>query len=176
MESGSEQYKKSIKDFQDNIKIELRKLFNKTGIKMVSKTRKLQDQNNNYATRSLSNKTNYRIKENKNSTILSFGSNAKNKGFEYGLVQEFGRKKGKFPNIKSIAKWVRKKVSLGHIKLDKELGRNQGKRIDTLTFLIARAIKEKGIKGKFYYFKGFENGSKYFNENIDKIILKAFNE
>jgi len=63
MNTLSEQYKNSLKDFEKNVKKEVNKLLERSGIVMVKETRKLQDDNDNYASRSLSNKTNYKVSD-----------------------------------------------------------------------------------------------------------------
>jgi len=174
METGFEQYSKSMKKFLTVLDANMGKLMNRAGIEMVETTRTLQDDNNNYATRNLSNKTNYKVKGN----TLTFGSNATSKGYAYGLVQEFGRKKGTWPNIGAIEKWVKKKIMLGHmtIKDPRKLGKNRSAQIETLAFLIARKIKDSGTKGRFSYKIGFERGARIFNKELEIVILKAFNE
>ena len=170
---GFLQYKESLQVFFADLEKEGDKLLNLAGIKMVATTRGLQDTNKNYATRRLNDLTNYKI----SGKVLTFGSNAKNKGYSYGLVQEFGRRKGKWPNIGDIEKWVKKKIMLGHIKLKnpEKLGNTRAKQLKTLAFLISRKIKNKGVKGRFYYKAGFESGLKLFNSNINEFIQRAFN-
>ena len=153
-----------------NLSSELEKLSNRIGSKMVSTTRKLQDDGDNYATRRLSDLTNYKLGKG----VLTFGSNASKNGYNYGLVQEFGRKPGKFPNIVALEKWVKRKVMLGHMDLDPKLGSNKAKQVKTLAFLIGRSLKAKGSKGKFFYQKGFEAGLELLVPGIDKAIKEVF--
>ena len=167
MESLSNQYSKESLKFLSGFKKELNILLNRSGSAMVAHTRKLQDESNNYASRNMSNSTNYKIKNKKNSIDLSFGSNAKStKGYPYPIVMEFGRKPGSWPNISSLIKWVTKKVILGHIVLDEKLGKNKKQKIKNLAFIIARVIKKNGIKGRFFYSKGFEEGLKLFTRGV----------
>jgi hypothetical protein len=180
METLEKQYNDSMIKALKEIDGKLNTLLNQAGIIMVETTRGLQDRHNNYATRNLSNKTNYRIKGN----TLTFGSNASNNGYAYGLVQEFGRKAGKWPNITAIEKWVRRKVQLGHLKINKLQGRTSRTRLSAkqrresqirgIAFIIARAIKKKGSKGRFYYKKGFEAGVELYGKKLNDIIIKAF--
>lgn len=175
MATLNEQFASQNRNFLRLLRQEIETVFNRAGIAMVKETRSLQDSNKNYASRRLSNSTNYKLKTTKLRKTLTFGANAKSKGYPYGIVQEFGRKAGAWPNIGSIEKWVRRKVRLGHMQLTKELGKNNKSRIKTLTFLIARAIKNNGIKGKFYYQKGFLEGNKLFAKEMQNVVERAFN-
>lgn len=170
MKTLDQQYLESVKASTDKLNKGLEKVLNLAGIKMVETTRSLIDKGGNYASRRLSNLTNYKIKNN----VLTFGSNASNRGYNYGLAYEFGRKAGKFPNLTDIRKWVLRKYRLGLMQINRELGRTLKARIDTVAFLVGRAIKENGIKGKFHFQKGFEAGTKGINEKINKEILGAF--
>ena len=154
----------------DNLNKAVNLALNRAGVLMVETVRELQDKNKNYATRRMSNLTVYKVDKN----ILTFGSNAKNKGFYYPFVQEFGRDKGKFPNITDLKKWVQKKISLGHMSLNKKLGKNKTKQVNSLAFLVARKIAEKGVKGKFYYQKAFLKGVELFDIELEKGIKKVF--
>lgn len=59
-------------------------------------------------------------------------------GNSYLYWVNFGRKPGKWPDIKAIKQWVEIK-NIGN-----------GEDVDTIAFLIARAIKEKGSPAKPY--------------------------
>jgi len=163
--------------FSENVKEQLKLLDKKidnllalTGIKMVEEVRRLQDVNNNYATRRLSNHTNYKIKNH----TLTFGSNASSNGYNYGLVQEYGRKPGTWPYFLAIYAWIEKKVRLGHMTLEKSLGKNYAARVGQLTFLISAKIKAKGIKGKFFYKKAFELGNEFFLGRFNSVMIEVF--
>jgi len=180
MRTLEQQYRDSISAILKEIDNNIDTLLNQAGIKMVETTRSLQDKKKNYATRSLSNKTNYRI----TGQTLTFGSNATNKGYAYGLVQEFGRKKGKWPNIGDIENWVKRKVQLGHLKIDSSPSLKGKARVSArqrkenqirgIAFIIARALKNKGMKGKFFYQKGFQAGVELYGQKLNKIIIEAF--
>jgi hypothetical protein len=168
--SLQEQFQNSVNKNLKQLDLAVEKLLNQAGIKMVETVRDLQDKNKNYATRNLSNKTNYKIKNN----VLTFGSNAASNGYNYGIVQEFGRKKGKFPNFGAIIEWVEKKVQLGHMTLDKKLGRTIQTRIHNLAYIIALSIKNKGIKGKFFYKQAFEAGNTLFLSKFNEVMTEVF--
>ena len=171
MESIEKQFSKSVKERLAIFDKELDKLLNQTGIKMVKEVRTLQDVNQNYASRELSNKTNYLIQ----GTTLTLGSNATSPtGYNYGLVQEFGRKPGKWPNFEAIYDWVDKKVKLGHMSLSEDLGKDYNHRVGQLAFLISAKIKAKGIKGKFFYKKAFEIGEEFLISKLVNVITDVF--
>lgn len=171
-----QQYDESVKANILKINSGIEKLLNSAGIKMKTTTKQLQKVNNNYNTGRLRELTNFDLKEKKDSWLLTFGSNASSNGYNYGIVQEFGHKAGKWPHIGVLKEWVVNKARLGHLTIDKKLGRTQDIRIDNLTFLIARAIKENGIEGRYYYRNGLFAGNELFIKELNKTILKAFNE
>lgn len=167
-------FEKHEKDFIRELGEALENLLNEAGLKMRDTTKELQKETNSYASGKLRNSTDFSLKKEKRESFIVFGANAKNKGYQYGIVQEFGRPSGTYPNIKDLSKWVKRKAQLGHLILEKELGKTRKKRIDTLTYLIARSIYKKGFEGKFFYKKGFEAGSNLFAKKINNVIEKVF--
>lgn len=184
----------ALKDFSKDIEEKLRKLdseldilFNNAGLTMRKETRKLMKDSNSYATRRLSNNTNFDYKKTKGNRIITFGSNAKQDGFAYGAVYEFGRKKGKGiskAGQENFVKYLKKKIMLGHFdKID--VGRKSKRgRLGTkerrenilkgIAFLFSQKVKKHGMEGKFFYQKGFLAGNKYINDNINNLIVGVF--
>lgn len=61
----------------------------------------------------------------------------------YGWPVERGRRPGKMPPVDAIKLWARRKLGL------------QGKELDQVAFLIARAIGRRGTKGAAMVFKAY---------------------
>ncbi len=69
-------------------------------------------------------------------------------GVLYGLPLERGRKPGKWPPRDAIALWVRRKLGVPE------------KEVDSVAFLIQRAIGQRGTKGAAMFFKASERGAR----------------
>lgn len=76
----------------------------------------------------------------------------------YYINIEEGRKKGKFPNINAIRKWIDVKKILPKPSNGKAINKDQ------LTFLIARKIKNNGIKKRPYLAKAIKHN--YNNKSV----------
>lgn len=91
--------------------------------------------------------------------IGTVGSNLKE---EYPAVMEFGRKPGKMPPPSALERWV------------KIVMRVPAKDVKGVAFVVARAIGKKGIKGRFYMKKGWDQSkaqvNRYFAQALDKIV------
>lgn len=83
------------------------------------------------------------------------------RGEVYPSVMEFGRKPGRMPPPSALERWVQ-------LKLGVEPARVRG-----VAFQVARAIGRRGIKGKFFMKKGFEQSQakvlQYFNSALTAI-------
>lgn len=101
---------------------------------------------------------------------------------KYGMFQDQGVKgskssakapespfsfKEKMPPIKPISEWAKKR----NIRLRDEKGKFKKGNYNTIGFLIARSIFEKGMKPTLFFTKPFEMGYKKF---IDTDLMKAF--
>ena len=67
-------------------------------------------------------------------------------GVAYGLPLERGRKPGKWPPRDAIALWVRRKLGVPE------------KEVDSVAFLIQRAIGQRGTKGAAMFYQAYEKG------------------
>ena len=67
-------------------------------------------------------------------------------GVPYGLALERGRKPGKWPPRDAIALWVRRKLGVPE------------KEVDSVAFLIQRAIGQRGTRGAAMFYKAYEKG------------------
>jgi len=172
MSGISEQYQQSINRFLQISNEKINLLLGRTGEKMKSATLTRMEETNNYASGRLRQTVNYTI----DGKTLIFGANAKNKGFPYANVVEFGRRPGTYPNMDAILKWVKRKVLLGHINLSNVQGKTLEKKQENLAWMVSNKIARKGIEGRFPFKFGFEEGLKFFENEINKIIVEAFNE
>lgn len=79
---------------------------------------------------------------------------------EYPAVMEFGRKPGKMPPVEALFRWVHLKHITGtySIKTRRRRGSatSQADQDRQAAWMIARAIGRKGIKGRHYLERGFE--------------------
>lgn len=102
--------------------------------KLVTEIKKEILKQNKTASKRLFKSIDYRV------DIANGGVNILLFGEPYFVWVDQGRKKGSYPNIKAIKRWVNIK---GFAWKDKKSGKPMSK--DTMTFLISRAIAENGI-------------------------------
>ena len=85
----------------------------------------------------------------------------------YPQVMEFGREPGTMPPPGSLLRWV-------HLKL-----RPPEEEEERVAFLVARAIKRRGIKGRHFMSTGLEKAmnriKKYFLDALDRIAQELTN-
>ena len=72
----------------------------------------------------------------------------------------------KIPPVKTLADWAKRK----NIRLRDEKGRYSKGNYNTIGFLIARSIKDKGIRASLFFTKPFEKAYK----DLPKDIVKGF--
>lgn len=105
------------------------------------------------------------IKELDGSLIGRFGSSLKDE--TYPQVMEFGRGPGSYPEMNQLLRWVHLKIRPGEA------------REASVTFMIARAIFEHGIKGRYFMKQGFDKAKTavigYFNQALDRIARDLTN-
>ncbi len=83
-----------------------------------------------------------RVEEVKGQDALDVGFFSKGKG--YAEYVEYGRRAGKFPPVRHLAQWAKKKLRLS------------GKRADSAGFLIARKIARKGTRPQPFFRPSYE--------------------
>lgn len=85
----------------------------------------------------------------------------------YPQVMEFGRAPGTMPPPEALLRWV-------HLKI------NPGAELEySVAFRIARAIKKRGIKGKFFMKAGLERSKdriiRFFEKALNRIEEELIN-
>ena len=83
---------------------------------------------------------------------------------KYGAVIEFGRKPGRFPPVRPLRLWVRRK------------GIAKGRAVNSVAFLIARKIARKGIVPRPYLHPAFDKQLPKFRTRVKDEIQKASRE
>lgn len=115
------------------------KILHKHGQKLVDHMEKELDKPKNKNTGDLADSINLSVQRMGTTVNMTISMN------DYGKFVNDGRKAGKFPNIGAIREWVKSKG----IKMKKKpKGLSREKEVKTLSYLIGRKIKEKGIKAK----------------------------
>jgi hypothetical protein len=108
------------------------------------------------------------------SVVGRVGSSLKDE--EYPAVMEFGRAPGTMPPPEALVRWVHVKHLAGtySIKTHRRQGGKKRQADEDLqtAFLIARAIKARGIKGKFYMKQGLAKAK----PGIPRIFKKEMDE
>lgn len=91
---------------------------------------------------------------------------------DYGTYVDKGRKKGSQPPTEPILKWIKKKpVRLRDLKTGSFIKQTESK-LKGLAFVIARNIKEKGIKETLFLTQPFEKEfKKLSNKLVDAFAL-----
>lgn len=82
----------------------------------------------------------------------------------YWYYVEYGREKGKFPNVDSIKEWIKVKPIIPFKTGGKLPTLNQ------LAYLIGRGIKENGISGKHLLFNSVDDVWYSYESKIEKAI------
>lgn len=102
---------------------------------------------------------------------------------DYGMFQDkgvSGKKKkydtpfsykNKIPPIKPLAEWAKKR----NIRLRDEKGRFKKGNYNTIGFLIARSIFEKGIKPSLFFTKPFERAFKRLPDDLIEAFIEDIN-
>lgn len=130
-----------------------------------------------------------RLKNSIGSTVMEIGTlsiegriGSSLKSELYPSVMEFGREPGTWPPIEPLIRWVHAKRLAGVYSIKKD-SRGYHRRMGSkstqetqdrsVAFMIARKIKNKGIEGKEFMKKGFENAldrvEAFFNRALDDI-------
>ena len=156
---------------------EFKKAMEKYAKYVVQQARSNLSKGKNNASKQLYNSLNYDIKQNRSSGgQFATGYNAEFYMEEYGAYQDLGvhgakssyienrkspfRYTTKQPPTKAFDKWIKTKGIKGR---DKKTGRFITDQ--SLKFLIARSIKNKGIRATLFFTKPFEAGiNKYGDE------------
>ena len=146
---------------------------NKLAKYVVQQSRSNLTKNKKNVSKSLYNSIDYNLNVSPNSFSLSFIMD------EYGMYQDkgvSGKKKkyntpfrytNKMPPIKPLADWAKFK----NIRLRNEKGQYSKGSYQTIGFLIARSIFNKGIKPSLFFTKPFEASFK----NLPNEVVEAFN-
>lgn len=146
---------------------------NKFAKYVVQQSRSNLTKNKKNVSKSLYNSIDYNLNVSPNSFSLSFIMD------EYGMYQDkgvSGKKKkyntpfrytNKMPPIKPLADWAKFK----NIRLRNEKGQYSKGSYQTIGFLIARSIFNKGIKPSLFFTKPFEASFK----NLPNEVVEAFN-
>ena len=80
----------------------------------------------------------------------------------YAYIVEFGRKIGTMPPVSSLIPWVKKKLRINDPKQQKQVA-----------FLIARSIKQNGIKPKPFFYPAYEKAIKGISVRIINAVNNA---
>lgn len=76
----------------------------------------------------------------------------------YARYVEFGRRAGKFPPIDPIRDWVRK------------VGMASGENVNSIAFLVARKIAQKGTRKQPFLRPAFERERMRFKRNVLRLV------
>ena len=85
----------------------------------------------------------------------------------HAIVQEFGRRPGKFPPEFPIARWITRKRAVFGAAI-KEFG-GGAKGLRRITFLVRRKIAKKGFPGKFFFKKAEEAIRREFPNELARL-------
>ena len=157
---------------------EFKKAMEKYAKYVVQQARSNLSKGKNNASKQLYNSLNYDIKQNRSSGgQFATGYNAEFYMEEYGAYQDLGvhgakssyienrkspfRYTTKQPPTKAFDKWIKTKGIKGR---DKKTGRFITDQ--SLKFLIARSIKNKGIRATLFFTKPFERGLDLYGDEI----------
>ena len=157
---------------------EFKKAMEKYAKYVVQQARSNLSKGKNNASKQLYNSLNYDIKQNRSSGgQFATGYNAEFFMEEYGAYQDLGvhgakssyienrkspfRYTTKQPPTKAFDKWIKTKGIKGR---DKKTGRFITDQ--SLKFLIARSIKNKGIRATLFFTKPFEAGINKYGDEI----------
>ena len=157
---------------------EFKKAMEKYAKYVVQQARSNLSKGKNNASKQLYNSLNYDIKQNRSSGgQFATGYNAEFYMEEYGAYQDLGvhgakssyienrkspfRYTAKQPPTKAFDKWIKTKGIKGR---DKKTGRFITDQ--SLKFLIARSIKNKGIRATLFFTKPFEAGINKYGDEI----------
>ena len=157
---------------------EFKKAMEKYAKYVVQQARSKLSKGKNNASKQLYNSLNYDIKQNRSSGgQFATGYNAEFYMEEYGAYQDLGvhgakssyienrkspfRYTAKQPPTKAFDKWIKTKGIKGR---DKKTGRFITDQ--SLKFLIARSIKNKGIRATLFFTKPFEAGINKYGDEI----------
>jgi len=145
---------------------------------VVQQARSNLSKGRNNASKQLYNSLSYEVKQNRTSGgQFASGYNAEFFMEDYGIYQDQGvhgakssyvenrnspfRYKTKQPPTRAFDKWIKTKGIKGR---DKKTGRFISDQ--SLKFLIARSIKNKGIRASMFFTKPFEAGIKKYENDI----------
>ena len=145
---------------------------------VVQQARSNLSKGKNNASKQLYNSLSYEVKQNRSSGgEFATGYNAEFFMEDYGIYQDQGvhgakssyvenrnspfRYKTKQPPTKAFDKWIKTKGIKGR---DKKTGKFISDK--SLKFLIARSIKNKGIRASMFFTKPFEAGIKKYENDI----------
>ena len=157
---------------------EFKKAMEKYAKYVVQQARSNLSKGKNNASKQLYNSLNYEVKQNRTSGgQFATGYNAEFFMEEYGAYQDMGvhgakssyvenskspfRYTTKQPPTKAFDKWIKIKGIKGR---DKKTGRFISDQ--SLKFLIARSIKNKGIRASMFFTKPFEAGINKYGDDI----------
>ena len=158
---------------------EFKKAMEKYAKYVVQQARSNLSKGKNNASKQLYNSLSYEVKQNRTSSgQFTTGYNAEFFMEEYGTYQDLGvhgskssyvenrkspfRYTTKQPPTKAFDKWIKIKGIKGR---DKKTGRFITDQ--SLKFLIARSIKNKGIRASLFFTKQFEDGINKYGDEID---------
>ena len=157
---------------------EFKKAMEKYAKYVVQQARSNLSKGKNNASKQLYNSLNYEVKQNRTSGgQFATGYNAEFFMEEYGTYQDMGvhgakssyienrkspfRYTTKQPPTRAFDKWIKTKGIKGR---DKKTGRFITDQ--SLKFLIARSIKNKGIRATLFFTKPFERGLDLYGDEI----------
>ena len=80
----------------------------------------------------------------------------------YAYIVEFGRKIGTMPPVSALIPWVKKKLRINDPKQQKQVA-----------FLVARSIKQNGIKPKPFFYPAYEKAIKGISGRIINAVNNA---
>ena len=80
----------------------------------------------------------------------------------YAYIVEFGRKIGTMPPVNALIPWVKKKLRINDPRQQKQVA-----------FLVARSIKQNGIKPKPFFYPAYEKAIKGISGRIINAVNNA---
>ena len=99
-----------------------------------------------------------RVEEVRGQDALDVGFFSKGRG--YAEYVEYGRRAGRFPPVRQLSQWARKKL------------RVKGRQADSIGFLIARKIARKGTRPQPFFRPAYERHRQEITDTVANAVIK----
>lgn len=128
----------------------------RTGLNIIADAQQNLKANGTNYTGKLSNSG--RVEEVRGQDALDIGFFSKGKG--YAEYVEYGRRAGRFPPVRQLAQWARKKL------------RATGKQSDSIGCMIARKIARKGTRPQPFFRPAYERHRQEITDTVANAVTK----